>query len=731
MFSLVSSGQMTKEISIKFASSDYKLGISDSTAKIVATKANVFYLDDEFQPALPYSSISILLPFGSNITDIDIEGSEYIPLGNYKLDGNTASVFGHTDKQKNNIVKYNTEQTYPDNKKIVFHQSILDGYYVLNVALCPFKYEAKTRNLSICSNMKISVKYEGTDIERRNIGHNMRDIVRNMVCNSDELDNMYPLQTLHGLYLIITADSLKDIFVPLLETKIFKGLETFIISKEEIDTTYYGGDLAEKIKRCIKYFYENRGLKYVLLGGDASIIPTRYCYGYASHTQTDSIATDCYFACFDHDITWDGNHNGIFGENDDNCDLDADVFISRLPVLSANDAKGYIEKRIDYELGRLMPENETYNKILFGGKKLADYYPTINTSDAHHWGLNIYNNQIANTYNADFNYLYDTGSNVGETFSASSLQRLLARNNILAFIDTHGEYNEWQTYYVPRTSFYADTEYYTTDSLINLSSKGNTVIVTTACHTNNFTEGNNCLGVAFIKSTNSGTLSYWGSTNFGWCSENGDTKGPSEILAENLFNAMFAYRISDVCEAYSYAKECSCSSEHDWLKKSVNALGDAELCLYIKKPQALGVTAFLSLTDINLTANLDSCNFTLMHFWDNECIYHNIIPDVHDCLFSDAFDDNVRFGIYKSGYKPFISYRDFCKNVYIQNYEIGNLVIKSEKFTIGKNVTNELNAGNVTIENGCSANFEVSKEFVITDNFTCNVGGTLSIIPKQ
>lgn len=51
------------------------------------------------------------------------------------------------------------------------------------------------------------------------------------------------------------------------------------------------------------------------------------------------------------------------------------------------------------------------------------------------------------------------------------------------------------------------------------------VIVTTACHTNNFAA--NSLSESFINNESGGAIAYWGSSNYGWDYKGLTSLGPS------------------------------------------------------------------------------------------------------------------------------------------------------------------------------------------------------------
>jgi len=154
-------------------------------------------------------------------------------------------------------------------------------------------------------------------------------------------------------YVVITTSDLVTNFESLVEQKEADGLTAEIVTIEHIEAEYTGsesGDMADQIRGFIADAYENRGTRWVLLGGDSEIIPPRLVYGSATTYET-LIATDLYYACLDG--PWDGDDDGLWGECNDgiggnDIDLIAEVFVGRAPVSNAGEADNFVNKTIWY-----------------------------------------------------------------------------------------------------------------------------------------------------------------------------------------------------------------------------------------------------------------------------------------------------------------------------------------------------------------------------------------------
>lgn len=745
-------GQTVKNFAIETDVKDYNFHASGVFTHISSSHKNVSYLSDEKQPELPYLTIRLLLPKNTCVTSVDITntGKEYI--GNFTLPSNTLPTTISNLNNGSDIsisAKYDKNKTYPLSNKASYSQGSIDGYQVLYVSLCPFEYYAKTGDLYFKKGLSLNctLNPKNTSLSGKN-GRVMRAIVSNIVDNSYEMEALYENFIIGtGIqvnYLVITNNALKSSFEPLLKSKISHGMIPYITTTEEIMQRYshLNADSLYKIKACIQDYYMNRGVGYVLLGGDCNIIPVRYCHcedTSLSKVNSYDVPTDLYYACVDNDnLSWDSNNNGIHGEfSDTGIDIQPDVFISRLPASNADEVSNYINKRLLYETDQLY-ESDSYNKILFAGALLGATIEGIR--DVVYWG-----NENSNTIhqlcpNAEITCLYDTCSNLGDTlYEAASLQRQFNKEFAIVNVDTHGGTDNWFT----KADIHSDlnpNEYYTTDSIDNVRSKGNTVMITSACFTNDFTDTES-LGRNFLLSESNGTLLYNGGTREGFLkfkklydpNDPYDNTGPIKI-DQNILQRFYAGEHNmGVC---IYQARLSTLSPNDivdrWNLYSNNTIGDPDIMLYVEKPNTFYIDAIYSSDYVILSSSGVVCN-AYSQSGENECINEYPIEEDEEygSLFVDPF--NIIFGAYRDGYIPFDSRRDFCNNLLIQDSYDFDLSLKGKTITIGSDIADneDISHGNVVVSNGHALNLEVGHELTITNNFTVEVGGTLNITPAQ
>lgn len=152
-----------------------------------------------------------------------------------------------------------------------------------------------------------------------------------------------------AVYLLITNESLRDAFQPLVDRRTAQGKQGRLITIEIIrdDPNYAGADIQEEIRNCIKDHYLNHGTQWVCLGGDDTIIPIRYCL---PRTTYGEVPADIYYADLDGG-SWDLDSDGIYGEPGDvtETDLTPEVYYGRIPAATSQQVTDYINKVTMYE----------------------------------------------------------------------------------------------------------------------------------------------------------------------------------------------------------------------------------------------------------------------------------------------------------------------------------------------------------------------------------------------
>ncbi|MHA1792113.1 MAG: C25 family cysteine peptidase [Promethearchaeota archaeon] len=226
--------------------------------------------------------------------------------------------------------------------------------------------------------------------------------------------------------LIITINSLSNAFQPLADLKTSRGVNTKILTVEEIEAnttfTSQGADTAAHIRNAIKYYHDHDETEFVILGGDVGVIPIRYVfnpdtteqYFYNGQYYQNLKPTDQYYAGLNG--TWDADGDGKYGEmrdgtnnQKDEVDWTAEVFVGRLPVHNTTDTTSIVNKIINYELNP--PAGNWYNNAVFAGavSQFADPIhnkPNVDEAELSEFIIDnyIWNYNVTRLYYCSNNY---------------------------------------------------------------------------------------------------------------------------------------------------------------------------------------------------------------------------------------------------------------------------------------------------------------------------------------
>ena len=744
-----------------FDKEDFYIAQTDNGLSLIGCKLhNTFLLNDSTKPALPYVTARILLPANVEVTSVNLETSSSMDMGKCILASNPTAVDVNQDMEKSEVrdepnLLYNRKQKYPSNSIEGYETTTIGGYKYLTVAYTPFAYNAVTQNLSMKNGIKIIINYRTIRQEKVPVEIAMRSVVKTIVDNPEEIEKLYAYdnsRTFKTGYLIITSNVLKNSFGALSLNKALKGYDVKITTVEDIYSNYSQyPDSVERIKRYIyDYYTEMNGLaKYVLLGGDDTIVPTRLCFCNiiinGEPVTSYEVPSDLYYVCFNEgnntwDFNWDKNNNGIFAEikynevDTDKAYLTPSLLVGRLPIRTTTQFNDYFTKLQRYERDEFTT-NGYYNRILLAGKKYYGYY-NDSISDVRHWGDSICHVISNNGYNADFTMLFDTPTNdtIGN-FTRIKLRTNLGYGNYnLINIDTHGI----------STAFETEDGLFTKNDLI-FNNKNAAIITTPACYVNEFTSEPS-LSESFIRSNKSANIAFWGSSDSGWGVNNPNVLGTSNKLMLDFYNTLFyetGLHLGEITEvANSFIHNVINNSIYKrtpgrWVKISQTLSGDPEIYINLNQPTRINPFDITIEEDIvNMENRSDNCNGYLLcsdldpqneGYMQDYTQLNAIKVSGYDTDF--FIEGNFIFGINEDGYTPFRSDIDYFNNVRIQNQEIKDYDLRANTFKIGSSVNSEYPDGSVSIATGRNAKFTFSSSLIISDSFECPLGSELEIIP--
>jgi hypothetical protein len=355
----------------------------------VFLKDAVLLDDTSGNPWLPAKYITVLMPPGANFKDLKIQIVEEIciardvyvypaqepqPVSSAEVPFIAPNPKAYADEEKTPALVASIEGTHN------FH-----GYILISIRLNPVRYLPYRRELYLATQIVANLVYEagnGSRMDSNLQSHAYRE-VKKMISNPLDLERFYPLtqtgvlsngqreklsetlkQSSGVTYLLITSKELLSAFQALVDWRTLRALEGKLVTVEYIYRHYGGVDEQDKIRNCIKAHHENNGTVYVTLGGDDTVVPDRDCYVVAGAKTVYDMPTDLYYGGLDG--TWDEDGDGIYGEaGEDEADLYPEVWVGRIPVRSAQQARDYVDKVIAYE--SRSPDGFSQTMLLAGG----------------------------------------------------------------------------------------------------------------------------------------------------------------------------------------------------------------------------------------------------------------------------------------------------------------------------------------------------------------------------
>lgn len=480
-------------------------------------------------------------------------------------------------------------------------RTMVDGKEMLTIAVEATGFDTLS-NQRVAYN-RVELVFHGSDnlvVQEIASEEQLRNIVR--ADHSSSFKRTGSLASLGGLspeYLIVTGQSLVEAFAPLLRWKTMKGLTAETVTIEEVLATSTGVDDAEKLRSFLISKY-NEGTKYVLLGGDETVVPIRYAFA----ANTSSMPTldllqicDLYFA--DVDGVWDADGDGVYGEpTQDSADLNADLLVGRLPLSTPEQVADYIDKLIAYEKNPNNGDYEYLNKSLFvAADQMRDYSGGIGEHTLLARSLPSY-------VVSDTTELIEAPSGIAENPSyplASSTTGKLSEGWGIVSLLIHGrydgwvvrsnKYNQWPKSFI-LTSEGADDNH---GFYPNVQSNGMPGLVySVGCNngafdmdTPPFPSVNPSLVTAFLAKPNGGAVAFVGYSRWGWVATSWQIE---QAFLDYLYNVN-----NNPAEALRYAK-----LQYTYFRDEcygLNFNGDPEMKIWTDVPQSLSLAVPDALPD--------------------------------------------------------------------------------------------------------------------------------------
>ena len=433
----------------------------------------------------------------------------------------------------------------PKNINSWYNYNIGSGIYenlrqiILTIDLYPTRYQPKTNQILSTEKFEISITYQPPSI---------------VTTNSDKIFSL----------LIIAPEEFTSTLLPLVDHKIANGINTKLVSLDQVfDGDFFsveGNDQQEQIKYFIKNAIESWEIESVLLVGDAEKMPVRKTHVQVSTSDRETFVSDLYYADIynktDGFSSWDTNNNGIFAEfnwdgETDEMDLYPDVYLGRLACTDQTELINSINKIISYENNEVYKEEWFSDLIVIGG----DSFPG---DDNQVLEGEYVNNEVIDIMGGFISTkLWASNGVLGGT-NPSGVSAISNRiNEGAGFIDFsgHGNTNVWATHPHEKSSVWLPTPFggYLSSHINRLENSDKlSIVVTGACSVGKFNKDEDCFSWSFVSSEDGGAVASLGSTGLGYAYL-GEyvTYGLVEKMAVDMFRA-YNNGVTTFGEMWSY-----------------------------------------------------------------------------------------------------------------------------------------------------------------------------------
>jgi len=543
------------------------------------------------KPCLPVKGVYLLLPYQSKVDSITITVNNPISLGKDYLVKPAStpvplSYINLSEPPSPDKKIYNSSSIYPGTLYSMIGTYWFRGYQILVLNLHPVQYKPTTGEILYYSSMTVNIKLSEESSDTSNLRNKISDLneIKTKIDNPSLLStypNLYETSNEDNYnYLILTTSDFQNGFLPLKEVQDERGIRTKIKTLRDINIIPNQVN-PEYITSFIRQEYQNYGIEYVLLGGDADIIPAKMLYVYGldegKWPEETILPSDLYYSCLDGTYNYDGDElwgEPTDGENGEDVDLYAEVYIGRACVDSTDDVANFVDKTISYLT--INPSSPYLDSYLMAGEYLGNY-------GVASWGGNYLDLLIDNSSIDD----YTTKGIPSDKFT---IEKLYDRDNewssedILNYINdgVHVINHDGHSYYGYNMKLVNDhVSYFTNDEYFFAYSVG--------CMAGGFDdpEGYDCFAEYITVKTDHGAFATIMNARYGWFWAF-STDGDGTRFTREFWDAIFGENIPVISKANQDSKEDNIHiidrSCIRWTLYELNLFGDPTISLHISKP---------------------------------------------------------------------------------------------------------------------------------------------------
>ncbi|MFH0867125.1 MAG: C25 family cysteine peptidase [Bacteroidota bacterium] len=586
----------------------------------------------EGSPSMPLYGAKILLPQNQEISSIKIIYTSYSSFTSGVVIQPAGKMVPISKPDKNYMVIpdadiYKLKKPYPENIISKGNTQFLSGHSIGLFTICPVIYLPADSMVKFLTEIKIEIETKTTveAIQASKFLRNSNAVekrINKIVYNPEDISNYSYQKVILGEYdlLLISNNALLPEFDEYVEFKTSTGYSIKTISVEDIYTLYPGADNQEKIRNCIIDYYQNKGIYYVILGGDAdpnnpadNIIPHRGltiadAYGYSEY----DMPSDEYYSCLDGN--WNNNGNIYWGEVGE-FDLLAEVSIGRICVDNSTEILNQTNKLFMYQDEPVIADIE---KTLMVGEELgwtmtgSDFMHEIETGSSNngYTTVGIAANQTINT-------LYETAS-----YSIAPAEIYNQFNNIGANLINHLGHA-----YTDYSMKFYNADVTTANFQNNGITRGFPIVYTQGCYSGAF-DNRDDVGSYYTDDCIAENLSVLPTSvvatiqnsRYGWGDVDG-TDGPSQRLHRQFVDAIFGENITQIGDVNRDSKDdnivySDTNSVVRWCDYEATLFGDPTMDIWTAVPTPIAAsypsTVIFGASDITFQTDAPNARIGLM-----------------------------------------------------------------------------------------------------------------------
>ncbi len=531
------------------------------------------YYGNEGEPGLPVKGAYILLPQGTRASDVKVVTGAKVCLGSgYHIMpiGRSVPTMSTNSPLPAAGPVYNSSQEFPGKTFTEVGTYWFRGYGILVLRLYPVQYVPSTGKLFYYKDMTVCVDtveshpnplFRGLEKDRQEV---MKKVDNPDVASTYKTKAASPVSNSYDM-LILTTSSLKKYFEPLKDYHDNHGLQTTIKTLDDV-----GGSTPEDIRAYIREEYLNMGIDYVLIGGDADVVPAKMLWVHGMDENVTPYETfmpsDLYYSCLDGTYNYDGDNKWgepTDGDGGHDVDLVAEVDVGRACVGSRTEVNNFVDKTIAYMDANADPY---LKKVLLAGEYLGDY-------GVASWGGN-YLDQLIDGSDLDG---YTTVGIPSDKFDIEKMYDRDWQNNYWTKEDMMKRIDDGvHVIQHDGHSSYTYNMKMTNDDVENLNNSKYCFIYSDGCMSGGFDQ-DDCIAEYFTVKTDSGAFAAIMNARYGWF-WSFSTDGDSQRFIREFWNGVFGKNIRAIGTANQASKEANIyiinRSCIRWTYYELNLFGD-------------------------------------------------------------------------------------------------------------------------------------------------------------